>query len=84
MPVVILVVILVFPLIAGPLEEEVTRLFNIFSHQVTVGQFEIIFTSKRIWNIGGINCTQPLHHLFVPAVVEVVVHDDVCLLPSWT
>ena len=84
MPVIILVVILVFPLVAGPLEEEVTRLFNVFSHQVTVGQFEIVFTSESIWNISGINSTQPLHHLSVPTIVEVVVGScDVRLLPSW-
>ena len=54
------------------------------AHQVTIGQFEIVFTSKGVWNISGINSAQPLHHFFVPAVVEVVVSSsDMRFLPSW-
>ncbi len=83
MAVVVFVVGLVFPGIRSSLKEQVSGLLNVVPHQVAVGQLEVVFTLERIWHVCRINGTQPLHHLAVTAVVEVVVgRADVGLLPS--
>ena len=83
--IVVFVMGLVFPGVGGSLEEYVSGLFNIVLHQVAVSELEVVFALERIWNICRIYGTQPLHHLAVTTVIEVIVgRTDMGLLPSWT
>ena len=76
---------LVLTRIRGSLKEQVSGFFNVVPHQVAVGELEVVFALERIWHICRIYGAQPLHHLAVTAVVEVVVgRADVGFLPSRT